>query len=49
MLVFGANPHRACSELDMVGRQFIFGANHYRARAGLELGADSEKFVENLE
>ena len=25
----------------MVGRHFVFGANHYRARAGLELGADS--------
>ena len=49
MFIFGANPHRACSGLAMVGRQFVFGANYYRACAGLKLGADSVKFVENLE
>ena len=42
MFVFGANHYQACSGLDIDGRQFVFGAD-------LELGADSEKFVENLE
>ena len=62
MFIFGANPHRASSGLDIVGHQFVLGSNLYRAYtgldidgrqfvfgAGLELGADSEKFVENLE
>ena len=40
--VLGANLYRAYTGLDIDGRQFVFGA-------GLELGADSEKFVENLE
>ena len=40
--VLGANLYRAYTGLDIDGRQFVFGA-------GLELGVDSEKFVENLE
>ena len=37
MFVFGADPFRACSGLDMVGRQFVLGANLYRACTGLDM------------
>ena len=41
MFLFGADLYRACSGLDMVGRQFVLGANLYRAWFVLLFGANT--------
>ena len=37
MFIFGADPYRSSSGLDIVRRQFVLGANLYQARTGPDM------------